>query len=119
MEQNGDKREHWGSSMGFILAIFIGEAVSGAGVMPTMSEWIGLALFPIGVLLGLVLAWWREGIGRAAALLSMVGFYLWNWLQNGRWPGGPFFVLVAAPGLLLLLFSLLNRSERSSAGASF
>ncbi len=106
-------------SIGFILAIFIGEALSGEGVWPTSAEWLGLALFPSGVLFGLVVAWWREGIGGAVALLSLAGFYLWMWLQNGRLPEGPFFVLVAAPGLLFLICSLLDRSERPSPTASF
>ena len=105
--------------IGFILTMFIGEALSGEGVWPTSAEWLGLALFPSGVLLGLLLAWWREGIGGAVALLSLVGFYLWNWLQNGRWPEGPFFVLVAAPGLLFLICSLLERPRRPSPTASF
>ena len=106
-------------SIGFILAMFIGEALSDEGVRPTPADWLGLALFPTGVLLGLVVAWWREGIGGAEALLSLAGFYLWNWLQKGRWPEGPFFVLVALPGLLFLIYSLLDRSKRPSPTASF
>ncbi len=100
--------------MGFILVIFIGEAFTADGLWPTSTEWLGLGLFPIGVLLGLAVAWWHEGIGGALTLFSLAGFYIWNRLDSGRWPGGPFFLLVAAPGLLFLIYWLLNRAQRPS-----
>lgn len=101
-------------SIAFLLIFLVGEAFTGEGVRPTNSEWLGLVLFPLGVLLGLVLSWWREGPGGALTLLSLAGFYLWNRLQSGRWPGGPFFLLVAAPGLLFLIYWWLDRGKRPS-----
>jgi hypothetical protein len=84
-------------SIGFVLLFVIGEGLSGEGPMPTASEWVGLAFFPIGVVVGLALAWWREGIGGALAVLSLIAFYVWDLVRSGDLPGGPFFLLVVAP----------------------
>jgi len=93
----------------FILAFAIGEAGSGRG--PTAREWVGLSLFPIGVCLGLIVAWFCERLGGILALVSLVAFYVWNVGRSGRLPRGPFFFLVAAPGLLFLAAALLSRQS--------
>jgi len=91
----------------FVLAFFIGEAGSGPG--PTAREWVGLSLFPIGVSVGLIVAWFREGLGGILALGCLIAFYVWNLAHSGHLPRGPFFFLVAAPGLLFLVAGLLAR----------
>jgi hypothetical protein len=90
----------------FVFAFVIGEAGSGRG--PTAKEWVGLSLFPIGVCLGLIVGWFREALGGVLALGSLLAFYLWNFLRSGHLARGPFFFLVAAPGLLFLVVSLLS-----------
>jgi hypothetical protein len=91
-------------SLGFVLLIFVGEGLSSAaGAMPRPSEWIGLLLFPATVCIGLVVAWRNGRVGGALALLGLATFYLWSYLTKGRWPVGPYFALVAAPGLLFLI----------------
>ena len=97
-------------SIAFLLVMFIGEALSSPWVWPTWSEWVGLALFPVGVTIGLVLAWWREGLGGAIAVGSLALFYLWDLIRTGTFPSGPFFLLVAAPGFLFLICWFLFRS---------
>ena len=52
----------------FVLAFVIGE-MGGGGSRPTAQEWVGLALWPVGVGLGLGVAWYREKLG---------GFSLWR-----------------------------------------
>lgn len=89
-------------SIGFVLLIFIGEGLSGNDPMPTTSEWVGLTFFPIGIVIGLALAWSREGIGGAVTVFSLIAFYIWDLIRSGDLPGGPFFLLVAAPGVLFL-----------------
>lgn len=96
-------------SIGFILLIFVGEALNGERPAPTPLEWFGLALFPGGVLLGLIIAWRYEGLGGIVTLSSLGAFYIWNFLQSGRLAGGPFFFLAAAPGLLFLICCMLER----------
>jgi hypothetical protein len=98
-------------SIAFLLVMFIGEALSSPWVWPTWSEWVGLALFPVGVTIGLVLAWWREGLGGAIAVGSLAVFYLWDLIRSRTFPGGPFFLLIAAPGFLFLICWFLSRSS--------
>ena len=58
--------------------------------------------FPYGVLLGLVLAWRFEKTGGFVAALSMVLFYVIHQVESGGLPRGPWFFLIAAPGLLFI-----------------
>ncbi len=97
------------ASIVFVLAFILGDVLNGHDNAPTRAEWIGLALWPGGVAVGLVVAWFREGVGGVVAISSLIGFYFWSFLERGRLPGGPYFVLVAAPGVLFLLSSHLSR----------
>jgi len=90
----------------FVLAFFMGEAGSGPG--PTAREWVGLAFWPIGVCVGLVVAWCREVVGGILALGCLLAFCAWDVLRSEHLPGGPFFFLVAAPALLFLAVGLLS-----------
>jgi hypothetical protein len=86
---------------------------------PTASEAVGLLLFPAGVVLGFVIAWWREGVGGAITVGSLALFYLWMFARDGRLPSGPFFLLLAAPGILYIIGALLWRSrDKGSVGKS-
>jgi len=93
----------------FILAFAIGEA--GGGPRPSQQEWIGLVFFPIGVCAGLALAWWRERLGGLLSIGCLLAFYIWNLLRSGHAPRGPWFFLVAAPGLLFLIAGILPQSR--------
>jgi hypothetical protein len=91
------------ASIGFVLLIAVGEVLYPHAPPPaTLRDWAGLFLFPFGTCLGLMLAWRWEGLGGAIATGSLLGFYLVMWMRDGRLPGGPYFVLVAAPGILFL-----------------
>ena len=94
-----------------ILAVLVfaaGEAVGGNGPRPTPQDWVGLALWPVGVGVGLVAAWFREELGGILALGCLIAFYVWNLLRSGHLPRGPFFFLMAAPGLLFLIAGFLS-----------
>ncbi|MCB0172521.1 MAG: hypothetical protein KDJ97_18405 [Anaerolineae bacterium] len=98
----------WGvASILFVLAFLLGEGLSPTQITPT--EWIQLLLFPFSVMGGLLLAWRWEGVGGGLTLVSFVMFYLLHYVVSGNLPQGPFFGLVAAPGLLFLLCWLLSR----------
>jgi hypothetical protein len=100
-------------SVGFVLVIVIGEVVSPHAPRPTVEEMVGMALFPVGVMIGLFLGWWREGLGGAIATVSLVGFYLWSYIVRGWLAGGPYFLLIAAPGFLFLALRALQRQAKS------
>jgi hypothetical protein len=73
-----------------------------------VRELAGLLLFPIGVTLGLVLAWRWEFVGGLISIGSLLLFYLAMFMSDGRFPRGPFFALVAAPGLLFLVVWVIS-----------
>lgn len=102
----------------FIGAFFFGEAFSGDANMPTAAEWIAIALFPLGLLVGLTIAWWRELAGGVIALASVAGFYLWNVVVWGDLPSGPFFVLLALPAVLFVIIGLWDAKRPSETSTS-
>jgi len=92
-----------------VLFFAVNELLPSSGPPPTLQEWLGLTLFPIGVSVGLVMAWYREELGGILALGCLIAFYVWNLLRSGHLPQGPFFFLMAAPGLLFLIAGFLSR----------
>lgn len=97
------------ASIVFVLVFVFGEVLNGNGARPTASEWVGLVFWPGGVLVGLAVAWFRKGLGGVVAIGSLIAFYVWHFVERGTFPRGPYFFLVAAPGILFLLSSLLSR----------
>ena len=92
------------ASVAFVLVIAIGEIVSPSAPPPaTFRDLAGLFFFPCGVCVGLILAWRWEGLGGGIAVGSLAAFYALLGAMDGRFPRGPFFALVAAPGVLFLL----------------
>lgn len=99
-------------SLVLMLAAFVGEALFPHAPASFSARDIVLFLFfPVGMGIGLILAWFRELIGGGIAIGSVVGFYLAVLIMDGRFPGGPFFVLLAAPGLFFMLARLLDREQ--------
>ena len=96
------------ASVVLILAFVLGGRES---VRPTANEAVGLLLFPIGVVVGFAIAWWREGVGGLITVASLALFYLWMFARDGRLPASPYFLLFAAPGFLHIASALLGRSR--------
>jgi len=99
-------------SVGMLSLFLFGEPFNAARITP--REWVGLAFFPAGVALGMIIAWWNEGLGAAISLASLLAFYtVFGWLLGSN-VKGPYFVLFASPAFLFLmawLFSKRNFSE--------
>lgn len=93
-------------SAGLLLLFFIGEGFDPSRVV--LREWVGLLFFPFGVVVGLILAWRREGLGGAVSVASLLAFYVWNILASGGLPRGLAFVAFTLPGFLFLLYALLS-----------
>jgi hypothetical protein len=97
-------------SLGFVLLFVVGEALDPAAPLPTAArDLIGLTLFPFGVALGMILAWRWEALGGAITVGSLLAFYALLRFTDGRFPRGPYFALVAAPGALFLVSWALSR----------
>lgn len=90
-----------------MLALF---ATSGGG-WPSAFEWLLLAFFPLGVAVGMIVAWWREVLGGCITLASLVAFYVLMLVRDGHVPMTPWFAIFALPGLVLLGVGLLERSK--------
>lgn len=105
------------ASLGFILLMFIGSALA-EGFNPAQfafRDLVGLFFFPFGVCLGMILAWRWEGLGGAITVGSLLAFYAALGVMDGRFPRGPWFALVAAPGVFFLVCWLLSRGMREAA----
>lgn len=97
----------WAARIGSVASLlFLSAFIFGAAETaqwPTIEEWLGLAFFPIGVIVGLLVGWRKELFGGGIAVLSLAGFYVWHFVVSGKLAAGPWFAFVAAPGLLFLL----------------
>ena len=102
-------------SIGVITLFFLAEPFDPARVRP--REWVGLAFFPAGVVIGLIIAWWKEGLGAGFALMSLTAFYLiYGWLMGSN-VNGLAFIVFTSPAFLFLIARLLSRSNFSEVHA--
>jgi hypothetical protein len=74
----------------------------------TSKSWAVFALFPLGVALGLLVAWWKESWGGAIAVACLLAF---DWISgnflSGALPHSEAFLLFLAPGMLFLVCGIL------------
>lgn len=97
------------ASIVLLFMLFVGEGMNPSTI--TRNEWAGLLFFPIGVMIGMVVAWWKEGVGAAITLGSLVAFYfVWGYLLRNH-IGGWAFITFASPGFLFMLHWLLLRGN--------
>ena len=105
------------ASLGFVLLLAIGEGNNPLHAKP--GEWArNLALgvcFPYGVCAGMILAWWRQGWGGGITVAGVFAFYAVHFAFSGTLPRGPWLAVLASPGALFLLSSLLARRNGGAA----
>jgi hypothetical protein len=99
------------ASIVLVLAFIIGEGINPSG----LNEGLGLVFFPFGICLGMILAWWREGLGGVITIGSLLVFYVIHVATAGALPRGWAFLLFAAPGFLFLLAWGLSRKKSDTA----
>jgi len=87
--------------VGFLLILLFGEG------LPPIS--ILHLCFPLGVMLGLIVGWFFEGIGSTITIVSIAAFYLIHYRLSGKLPGGPFFLIAAAPSVLFLISKFMRQ----------
>ncbi len=102
-----------------LLALFyIGEGVNVSDIAP--REYVGLIFFPIGLVVGYLIAWKNELLGGVVAVGSILAFYLiYGALLNGSIMQGSAFLVFGIPGLLFLVYGLLSRIELSGHDQGF
>lgn len=94
------------ASITLLLSLFLGEASHPSEISP--NEWAGLLFFPVGITIGMIVAWWKEGLGSIVTLLSLLAFYLIYGYFLRNHIGGWVFIAFASPGFLFLLHWLLR-----------
>ncbi len=103
-------------NLGFVILIMGGELLTPHAPPPTSARDIISMAFFLGMCLGLVIAWRWEAIGGVITLAGLAAFYITLYLADGRLPRGPYFVLVAAPGILFLVHWAMTHHEKGTPG---
>ncbi len=88
--------------------MFLGEGFEPDKITP--REWISLFFFPFGVILGMILAWWKEGLGGAITVASLIGEILVGDVSGA---GGRYMLICASPGFLFLILWLLSQTAET------
>ena len=88
------------ASITLLLMIFLGEGFHPSQI--SFQEWAGLIFFPVGVVVGMIIAWRKEALGGFVTVASLVSFYLVYGYILRNHIGGWFFLAFAAPGFLFL-----------------
>jgi len=101
------------ASITLLVLLFMGDANRPSEI--SSNEWAGLVFFPIGVVIGMVIAWWKEGVGSVITVASLVGFYVvYGYLLRNH-IGGWAFITFASPGFLFLLHWALRSADKRCA----
>ena len=98
------------ASIVLLLSLFQAEALHPSEVPP--RQWFALIFFPVGVIVGMIIAWWKEALGVSVTLGSLLAFYfVYGYLLRYH-VGGWAFVVFASPAFLFLLHWLLRQAEQ-------
>lgn len=98
------------ASIVLILAFLVGEGIDLSQMKAI--EWLGFLFFPVGICAGMILAWWREGLGGIVAVGSLLIFYMIHFMTAGTFPKGWAWLVFAAPGFLFLFCWQRSRSAQ-------
>lgn len=100
-------------SIVLLLLLFQAEALHPSEVAP--REWLALVFFPIGIIAGLAIAWWKECLGVSITLGSLLAFYfIYGYLMRYH-IGGLAFVIFASPAFLFFFHWVLLHASRKHA----
>ena len=102
-------------SIGLLLLFFIGEGFNPLHL--ASRDLLLSACFPLGVVLGMILAWRWETLGGTVTITALATFYGLHSFGSGRFPSGVFFALFASPGLFFLLAALTGRRKAAGENA--
>ncbi len=102
------------ASILIFLLLCVGEGIHYTGPM----QWLGFLFYPVGVAVGMILAWQREGLGGAITVGCLVVFYIIHFATVGTLPKGWGWLTLAAPGFLFLLCGYRTRKASRSPARS-
>jgi len=88
-------------SIGLVILFVFGEGLNLFRL--TLRELVLFLFFPLGVCLGMIVAWRWEGLGGGITVGSLAAFYLVHRLFSPGFPRGFGLIAMALPGFLFLL----------------
>ena len=93
-----------------ILLMFIfGESESLNGYLEMeFKEMISFFFFPIGIIAGMVVSWWKQITGAIISLASLAIFYLLHLIFWKELPGGAWFLIFVSPAFLFLIAGFIK-----------
>lgn len=96
-------------SIGFFLLIIVGHLFfpDESDVLPTSIDIVAMLFNPLGLLVGMVIAWKRERLGGIITICSLIVFYMLIIIPRDAFRATPTFLILAGPGFLFLLYSFL------------
>lgn len=104
-----------GSVISIILLLLLFEAEVRHPSEIAPREWFGLVFFPIGVVVGMTIAWWKEGLGVSITVGSLLAFYLvYGYLLQYHIAGWAF-VIFASPAFLFFFHWVLRQASHRHA----
>jgi len=83
----------------------------------TDRELLMFLFFPLGLYLGMALAWHWELAGGALTLACLAAFYLVNWVFSSHFPRGWALLVFALPGFLFFICGLVKHSRTNPVAA--
>jgi len=99
------------ASTAMLLLFVFGEKFEAAKV--TGRQLLALVFFPLGIVVGFAVAWWKEGLGGGISVVSLLVFYLiFLLLLRGDLARGGWFLVFAIPGFLFLVAYAISRARR-------
>ena len=98
----------------FVLVSFIGNVLEPLGTGKITTQDIPLMIGFISMVMGIIVAWFREGIGGLLTVGGFVFFYAAHLIIHKNLPGGLFFVFFLIVGLLFLLCGRQSRKLNHS-----
>jgi hypothetical protein len=95
------------ASIALVIGFLIGEGVHLDQLQP--AQRVGFLFFPVGISIGMIVAWWKEGLGGYITVASLLVFYALHLTSSGTPPKGWAWLAFAAPGFLFLASWYLAR----------
>ncbi len=101
-------------SIGFLVFMIGAHFLNGDfGNFNHSREILLFAFFPVGVILGLLIAWLKPGLGGSLAILSLLAFRITaNEIDFNFWIDG-----LAAPGFLFFLYWSITKKRKKNSPA--
>lgn len=100
-------------SITLLVLLFQAEALHPSEIAP--REWFGLVFFPVGVVVGLAISWWKEGLGISITVGNLLAFYfVYGYLLQYH-IGGWAFVMFASPAFLFFFHWVLRQVSHEHA----